>query len=208
MVKITVGPEKETWLLHEGVICERSAFFKKAFTGGFQESNTKVIHLDEEDPKMFGYFIDWLYGKGLSCELDHANPSDVTFKHVKPWLALYIFADKIALAELSKEALEQYRFCGEGTLPCTKEIQLIYENTPEHCALRAHVVETLIVEFFCQESDDVDFLADAVACHVEFTRDVTRALKDHTRLLAKDCELASCSAHNKSPRVAVGQRKR
>src|SRR6266852_8369660 len=95
MVKTTVGPEKETWLLHEDVICERSQFFKKAFTGCFQESDKKEIHLQEENPKTFGYFIDWLYGKGLYCHLDHANPSDVTFKHVKPWLALYIFADKI-----------------------------------------------------------------------------------------------------------------
>jgi hypothetical protein len=203
MVKISVGPQRESWLIHEDVICERVQFFKKAFMGGFMEAGKKEIFLEDDDPQVFGHFIDWLYGKSLHCQLDHSNPSDVTFNHIEQWLRLYIFADKISLVELAKEALEQYQFCSDGTLPCTKEVQLIYENTPGYCALRAHAVEALVVEFFCQGPDDVDFLADAIACHIDFTRDVTKAIKDHTRLSVKECELSSCSAHNKAPRVIL-----
>jgi hypothetical protein len=203
MVKIYVGQDKESWVLHQEVICERSEFFRKAFTGGFHESEKKEIYLEEEDPRMFGHFVNWLYGKKLYCHKDHANPSEITFKHVREWLALYIFADKISLRALADEALEQYNFCTEGTLPCTNEILIIYQNTVEQSPLRQHAVKALMVEFFDQGSDDFDFISDAIACHIEFTRDITAAIKNHTRLSTKECELSSCSAHNKTPRVIL-----
>ncbi|PMD38768.1 hypothetical protein L207DRAFT_584162 [Hyaloscypha variabilis F] len=208
MVKVSVGTEKETWLLHEGVICERSEWFNKAFMGGYMESDQKQIYLQDEEPEMFGHFVDWLYGKGLFCYKDHAKPSDITFSHVREWLALYIFADKIALKALAQEALEQYNLCAEGTLPCTKEILLVYRNTMSGSPLRQSVVKTLMAEFFDQGEDDFDFISDAIGCHPEFTRDISSALKSHTRLSTKKRELASCSAHNKTPRVAGHKRKR
>jgi BTB/POZ domain len=203
MVKISVGPRKVSWVVHQEVICQRSEFFRMAFTGGFQESEKKEMHLEEEDPRMFGHFVDWLYGKQLYCSKDHANPSEVTFKHVQEWLALYVFADKISLQALRDEALERYTVCAEGTLPCTNEILLIYQNTVEQSSLRQHAVKALVVEFFDQGLEDFDFISDAIACHIEFTRDLTAAIKSHTRLPTKNCNLASCSAHNKTPRVIL-----
>ncbi|KAE9371940.1 hypothetical protein N431DRAFT_340136 [Stipitochalara longipes BDJ] len=208
MVTITVGPQKELWLLHEGVVCDRSEYFKKAFTGGYMETDKKELHLAEEDPTMFGHFVDWLYGKGLYCHKDHTNPSDITFQHVREWLDLYIFAEKIALKTLADEALAQYNFCAEGTLPCTKEILLVYQNTLAQSPLRKSVVRALMAEFFDQGEDDFDFISDAVGCHPEFTRDISSAIKSHTRLSTKECELSSCSGHNKTPRVAGQKRKR
>ena len=211
MVKVSVGPEKETWLIHEGVICDRSEFFRKGFTSGFIEATRKELHLHEEDPIMFGHFVDWLYGKGLYCQKDHANPGDINFDHVKEWLALYIFADKIALKVLADEALLQYNSCAEGTLPCTKEILLVYKNTIEQSPLRKSVVKALMAEFFDQGEDDFEFMSDAIGCHPEFTRDISSAIKLHTRLATKECELASCSAHKKAPRVAglfAGQKRK
>jgi len=208
MVKVFVGPEKEPWVLHEGVICDRSEFFRNAFTRGFIETNKKELHLVDEDPTMFGHFVDWLYGKGLYCHRDHADASSIGFNHVREWLVLYIFADKIALKVLADEALLQYNLCAEGTLPCTEEILLVYQNTIGQSPLRKSVVKALIAEFFDQGEGDLDFISDAIGCHSEFTRDISSAIKSHTRLSTKECELASCTAHNKTPRVAGQKRKR
>jgi hypothetical protein len=210
-VKIYVGPKKKKWVVHLDVICERSEFFRKAFTGGFIEANNKEIYLHEDDPKAFGLFIDWIYCKNLYCQMHHEDPADITFKHIKDWLSLYIFADKIALQELSEQALEQYKQCSEGTLPCVSEIQLIYENTPEQSSLREHIVNALVEEFFNQGPDDFEYLADAISCHTEFARDVAKAQKEHILLRnAKSCQLENCSVHTntKARRTTRGQFKK
>lgn len=208
MVKIYVGPKRKRWVVHKDVICERSDYFRKAFTGSWKEAEKSRIYLHEDDPKVFGHFIDWIYGKSLACYKQHENPADIDYGHVKEWCALYVFADKISLQELAVEALEQYKICSEGTLPCTEEIQYIYENTPESSALREHAVNALVVKFYGRGPDDFDFWADAIACRPEFTRDIAKALKAHVRVATtKECEFDNCSVHTKAPRATRGQRK-
>jgi len=59
MVKIYVGEGDENcWVLHEDVLCGRSDFFKMGFKGGFKEAHEKVMRLPEDDPVMFGYFVE------------------------------------------------------------------------------------------------------------------------------------------------------
>ncbi len=172
------------------------------------ESDKKEIHLAEDDPRAFGYFIDWIYGKSVFCDGSHETPADVTFSHVRQWIDLYIFADKISLVELAHEALEQYKECSEGTWPCTEEIQLIYENTLEQSRLREHVVNALVGDFFGRGPDDFEFYGNAVACNVEFARDIAKAQKCYILQNAKDCQLYTCTIRPKGRRTAGGQVKR
>jgi hypothetical protein len=75
--------------------------------------------------------------------------------------------------------------------------------------MRENAVNALVVEFYGREPDDFDFWADAIACHLEFTRDVSKALKAHICTAnVKDCEFDNCSAYTKTPRVTRVQRKR
>ncbi|PVH80944.1 hypothetical protein DL98DRAFT_372884, partial [Cadophora sp. DSE1049] len=73
MVKIYVGPEKECWVIHEDLICNKSKYFRSAFQGGFAESANKSIHIEDEDPKVFKFVVEWLYNGPLRCELRHES---------------------------------------------------------------------------------------------------------------------------------------
>ena len=202
MVRIYVGPKKQKWVVHQDVICKKSQWFRRVFTCElFKSAHTKEIYLEKANPKTFERFVDWSYGRPLLCEESHENPADVTFDHVKEWLQLYIFADGISLDELCKEALVQYQACSEWTLPCTEEIELIYENTLEDSPLREHAINALIEEFFSPGPKSFEFFRDAIACNVNFARELSMASKKHTDLEnRKDCTLNNCPIHTKARR--------
>ncbi len=139
------------------------------------------------------------------------NSADVTFDHVKKWLALYFFADDIDLDELANEALVLYKACSELTLPCSEEIELIYENTLEESPLRENVLHTLVEESFDRGPKDFELFRDFIACNEEFAREFSKALKEHNGLAtAKDCLFQSCKIHTKAKasRKPCGNRRR
>lgn len=60
MVVVLVGPGKQRFEIHKGLICSRSDFFKAALTGNFKEADG-TIALPDHDPATFKYFVYWLY---------------------------------------------------------------------------------------------------------------------------------------------------
>lgn len=61
IVHIAVGPKKELFRLHKGLLCSASPFFRAALEGKFVESKTQAIDMPEEDVVMFRYLQMWLY---------------------------------------------------------------------------------------------------------------------------------------------------
>lgn len=60
------GPEAEPFNLHKDLLCECSAYFRKAFNGSFKEAQERCITLSDLDPKTFRVFMDWLYYQELA----------------------------------------------------------------------------------------------------------------------------------------------
>ena len=57
-----VGQENQkTFLLHSELLAHESDRLAKDVKGGFGEQSIKRILLDEEDPELFGYFVEYLY---------------------------------------------------------------------------------------------------------------------------------------------------
>lgn len=65
IVHLTVGPEKEIFKLHKGLLCNASPFFKAALEGKFVESTNQAIDMPEDDAVMFRYLQLWLYTDSL-----------------------------------------------------------------------------------------------------------------------------------------------
>ncbi|KAH7413403.1 hypothetical protein BKA64DRAFT_703507 [Cadophora sp. MPI-SDFR-AT-0126] len=92
MVTIYVGLTKVKWMLHEAVICKREPFFKSAFQGGFAESSSKAIHLEDDDPKVFKLFVDYLFNYHHYSKYKTISEAH---EQVITYFALDVFADKI-----------------------------------------------------------------------------------------------------------------
>ena len=64
LIIIGQGSTQGRWVLDEKMLCDRYAYFRAAFQGGWSETYTKTITLPEDDPKEFGFIVDLiLYGK-------------------------------------------------------------------------------------------------------------------------------------------------
>ncbi|KAI4217005.1 MAG: hypothetical protein LQ349_009082 [Xanthoria aureola] len=58
-IKLTVGPEKQTFYAYKERLCRKSDFFKAACHDAFQESQG-AVDLPEQDPSIVEYFIHWI----------------------------------------------------------------------------------------------------------------------------------------------------
>lgn len=67
LVKITIGDgivkPKTSFMIHEGLLCAHSKYFRKAFKGDFRESTEKTIHLPDISDSTLRLFQFWLYGQ-------------------------------------------------------------------------------------------------------------------------------------------------
>lgn len=67
----------KSFMVHRGLICFYSEYFRGWFNGAFKESIHGISVLDTESPEIFKHFKDWLYThrldafkKNLSANLD------------------------------------------------------------------------------------------------------------------------------------------
>ena len=60
---MVVGDEdyKKTFLLHADLLVHASDRLAKSVTGDWAESAKKEIEIPEEDPAIFGFFVEYLY---------------------------------------------------------------------------------------------------------------------------------------------------
>lgn len=65
MIKVIVGSEKVPFDIHKQLVCNASAFFRRACNGGFKEAQTGKVNLPEEEPEIFDIFTRCLYKEDL-----------------------------------------------------------------------------------------------------------------------------------------------
>ncbi|KAI9716702.1 MAG: hypothetical protein M1812_005240 [Candelaria pacifica] len=95
IVKVHVGPQKQSFDVHEELLCHVSPFFQAALEGHFKEATTQVVELPEDSPDTFQYFIQWLYRLDLSHEAHDGGNPRFTQLH-----RLYVLADKLQIKAL------------------------------------------------------------------------------------------------------------
>jgi hypothetical protein len=60
ILTVTVRRTK-TFFLHRDLISIKLEVFSKAITSSFKEAKEYIIEKDEEDPDLFGFFVEYLY---------------------------------------------------------------------------------------------------------------------------------------------------
>jgi len=59
-VTVTVGKSR-VFNLHLDLLTVEADRFAKSLSGKFNESKTKTLDIEDEDPELFGYFVEYLY---------------------------------------------------------------------------------------------------------------------------------------------------
>jgi hypothetical protein len=68
MVTIQVGLESNDAKIvaHESFLTMRSEFFRRAMNGAWEEADTRVVKLPEDDPDIFALYINYVYTAQLA----------------------------------------------------------------------------------------------------------------------------------------------
>lgn len=163
IIYVNVGPTQERFGIHKSLLCHHSSYFKAALEGGFEESETQVINLKDEDPKVFWGFNEWLYSGTV------AHQRYATNEKWSALLDLYVFAEKRIVPKLQNALIDaMINLCGEIESYPKTEIHLAWVNTatssPLHELLgELYARDVSMDECFGQEAEerecfDVDFV--------------------------------------------------
>ena len=61
VIKVVVGEERRTFLVHKDLICQRAAFFSATCSDNWKEGDEKVVHLPEQSANAFSVFLEATY---------------------------------------------------------------------------------------------------------------------------------------------------
>ena len=92
-----------TYNLHRALVCKESARLAKTFQGAFKESAEQECTLSEEDPRIFGYFVEYLYREGWL----HEDKTELHQSELSTLARLYCMGDRLMAKGLQDLALRK-----------------------------------------------------------------------------------------------------
>ncbi|MCJ1383525.1 hypothetical protein MMC17_006639 [Xylographa soralifera] len=188
LVTIIVGPEEKSYAIHKGLLCMYSQYIKAALSNDCIESKALAFRLDEETPKTFDHFVNWLYSqrvvpKGESLE-------EMTWMSL---VQLYVLADRRTCTALKNDVMDSLVtkvVKGNETINCDS-IVYIWKNTPSLSKLRLFAVDCQaycgqLVEFANgvgnREELPLDYVFDLLAKYYQLTEKKCNLMKDFEKL--------------------------
>jgi hypothetical protein len=113
MVIIKVGPEEKMFMVHKKLLCDRSDFFLKAISNGFEEGRTGIISFPEDTEEAFNKFLTWLYTGNIALPSFPTTgnlrrsfeQADVVNEHLIPAIVL---GDKLCANEFMNKAMDSF----------------------------------------------------------------------------------------------------
>jgi hypothetical protein len=161
-VKVGKVDHQKEFMIHEGVICARSEFFKRAMNGIWTEAKERVVNLLEDRPDIFEIYVNHVYTNQLPTT---DNESDAKPEKVFASIAL---AEYVRLAEIyvlaerlrdraAKNAIvvaiialfDQTKVSGQVDPPGVGAVQIIFNGTLDNNPARQ-----LMVDFWLHVSHD------------------------------------------------------
>lgn len=104
-IRVTVAGSK-VFLLHSGLLTQESDRFAKSLNGRFTEAEDAAIDLKDEDPALFGFFVEYMYrGCHISMDGEQSHSSDCI-----------ILARLYAMGERLQAVKFQYSIAGQFVL--------------------------------------------------------------------------------------------
>lgn len=123
--------------------CSASAYFEKAFCGGWKESDGRMA-LPEDDPRTFALLVHWL--RTGKFNIIHFT---MRVEGVANSLRLYVLVDKLQFLPMLPVIMDSIRSVWQLIFRDFKpeEINYIYDNTPPSSKLRRLAIERTAYAF-------------------------------------------------------------
>ncbi|CAA9965871.1 BTB/POZ domain containing protein [Pyrenophora teres f. maculata] len=167
-IRVIVGqaPDQKEFFVHEGLVCPRSEFFRKAMKGPWTEAQERKIDLEQEDPETFALYLELLYTGAL--------PTKEDTELYAPLSKLYVLAEMLmddttktivlnAIQAQIEDGPEKDHYC----FPEPAAIRIIYKGTMESSPAREVMVK-FYTDYSCGE--ELDELADLNEFHYDLVR--------------------------------------
>ncbi|CAD0088398.1 unnamed protein product, partial [Aureobasidium mustum] len=142
-VTVLVGIFKQPFILHKGLLCFYSDFFRAALEGSFKEANEGKVELPDVQVEIFEAFQVWLYSRSLrNIEDDQSLPGGSKLPSFGDLARLWVFGDKYQIPLLQNCAIdalmdkhkEERRFS-------TDVVAIAYSETMVNSPLRRLAIE-------------------------------------------------------------------
>lgn len=147
MVVLKVGPEREEFQVHRGLLCKSSPYFRNALEDGFKEAETQIIEWPEEEPRTVRIFQLWLYSGSMGADMWDSQ---------SVWGNLvdtYIFANACDLPVLKESVIDTFiEMQYEESLGNVGVLDKVY-NTPSAKPLRKLFVDFAIHDWSLDGKD-------------------------------------------------------
>ncbi|TVY47516.1 hypothetical protein LOCC1_G003653 [Lachnellula occidentalis] len=101
-VTFIVGLEAQKFTVHKNLAEHYSPFFEKAFNSGFIEGKTQQMVLEDVEPEIFGYMVNWLYTQKI------IHPEDKGIEPVE-FAKLWVLAGRFMIPQLQNEAIQRIK---------------------------------------------------------------------------------------------------
>lgn len=138
-MKILVGPRKSTFYLAPSILKKAGAYFASALKKEWMEGQERTIELEDEDPRHFQIYAEWLYTGTIFCKNERAAKG-ITLSLL---VNLYIFGDKrldfafqnrVIDAIIATIESEQQGFGA-------RDINNVWDRTPERSPIRSLMID-------------------------------------------------------------------
>ncbi|KAF2095571.1 hypothetical protein NA57DRAFT_79290 [Rhizodiscina lignyota] len=146
-IKVVVGTAPAScsaFIVHRSLICGVSPFFRAACNREWREGKTGVVELPEDNPGVFGAFLQYIYTDGC----DALNPTETLRSldtgQVKQAINLYVLADKLGVVQLANDATSTLWSSYHDRDLKIEDIEMVYATTPTNSALRRLVVDEVV----------------------------------------------------------------
>jgi hypothetical protein len=175
-VRVGEGDKRKSFLVHKDLIVSRSDFFARALNGKWKEDDDNVVKLTEDEPEIFGLYIQLLYSGKLplqdtpstkdggkvntnreSAEKAKDYDGDSINEEFRKLCQVYVLSDKLqdttaknAIIDAYIESTNQHL---KGGLPSLEEIKIVYSGTLPSSAMRRLIVDLYVTY---GNSSDID----------------------------------------------------
>ena len=116
IITVQVGAEGKKYFIHQGLICEYSAYFRAALKEGrFAEGRDGLVKLGDDDSQTFGTFMNWLYTSKLpprpdavQLKLDSSDPDlAALWSYYDYLLKAWIFGDARGMPKFQDHVMDE-----------------------------------------------------------------------------------------------------